>query len=61
MINFKIYWMDKNFTTISQSKNENSSQMVALEYEPEETSIMLLSLFARMYPVKEKLEDEILN
>lgn len=42
--------MDKNFTLTSQSSSEQQDAALALEYEPDETSIMTLSLFARMYP-----------
>ncbi|MBO4332857.1 MAG: hypothetical protein J5875_06790 [Paludibacteraceae bacterium] len=42
--------MDKNFTFPSQSNSEQQDAAVVLEYEPDETSTMIVSLFARMYP-----------
>ncbi len=50
LYNFKLYWMDKNFTFPSQSNSEQQDAAVVLEYEPDETSTMIVSLFARMYP-----------
>lgn len=52
--------MDKNFTVTSQSSSEQQDAAMALEYEPDETSIMTLSLFARMYPVVNSSAD-VLN
>lgn len=53
--------MDKNFTLTSISNSDQQNSTMALEYEPDETSTMIVSLFARMYPCNNVSSTDCLN